>query len=67
MENMEESVRRLADNLAHANPEAMKELKKIFWKGTEHWDALLAERAAISGKLILSSFSKNAIRRFKAK
>lgn len=67
VENMDESIQRLAHNLAHSNPAAMAELKKICWKGTEHWDVLLKERAAISGKLILSEFSKNAIQKFKAK
>jgi methylglutaconyl-CoA hydratase len=42
-------------------------MKKVFWKGTEHWDELLKERAAISGKLVLSDFTKNAIAKFKAK
>lgn len=67
IENMDESVERLAFSLAHSNPAAMAELKKITWKGTEHWDTLLVERAGISGKLILSSFSKNAIEKFKVK
>ena len=66
-ENMDESVLRLANSLAHSNPEAMAELKKTFWHGTDHWDLLLKERAAISGKEILSSFSKEAIRKFKIK
>ena len=56
IENMDESIRRLANNLAHSNPEAMAEMKKMFWKGTEHWDELLKERAAISGKLVMSRF-----------
>jgi methylglutaconyl-CoA hydratase len=42
-------------------------MKKIFWKGTENWDQLLMERAAISGRLILSTFAKDAIEKFKAK
>ncbi len=67
IENMDESVKKLANTLAHSNPEAMAELKKVFWKGTEHWDTLLHERALISGKLILSEFSKQAIGKFKAK
>lgn len=67
VENMDESVYRLANTLAHSNPEAMREMKKMFWKGTEHWDELLKERAAISGRLVLSSFTKNAIEQFKAK
>jgi len=67
IENMDESIRRLADTLAHSSPEAMAEMKKIFWKGTDHWDSLLLERAAISGKLVLSDFTKNAIQKFKSK
>jgi len=67
VENMDESIQRLAHNLAHSNPVAMAELKKIFWKGTENWDVLLKERAAISGKLILSEFSRNALQQFKMK
>jgi methylglutaconyl-CoA hydratase len=42
-------------------------LKKIFWKGTEDWDKLLVERAAISGRLVLSDFTRNAINSFKKK
>ena len=65
--DMEESVDRLANSLAHLNPEAMAEMKKMFWHGTEDWDALLKERAAISGRLILSDFTKRAIEVFKEK
>lgn len=67
IENMDEAVDKLANRLAHSSPEAMKEMKKIFWKGTEHWDELLKERAAISGRLVLSDFTKNAIAKFKTK
>jgi len=66
-ENMDESISRLANTLSHSNPEAMSELKKIFWRGTENWDTLLLERAAISGRLVLSQFTRNAIASFKAK
>lgn len=67
IEGMDESIGRLAHTLAHSSPEAMAELKKITWQGTEHWDELLKERAAISGRLVLSDFTKNAIAKFKAK
>ena len=67
VENMDESVSRLANILSHSNPEAMMEMKKIFWKGTEHWDELLKERAAISGRLVLSDFTRKAIETFKKK
>lgn len=67
VENMDESVYRLATALSHSNPAAMKEMKKIFWKGTEDWDVLLNKRAAISGSLVLDDFTKNAIEKFKTK
>jgi methylglutaconyl-CoA hydratase len=67
IENMDEAIFQLSNTLAHSSPDAMAEMKKIFWKGTEHWDELLKERAAISGRLVLSSFSKEAIAKFKAK
>ncbi|MFI5232526.1 MAG: enoyl-CoA hydratase/isomerase family protein [Gemmatimonadales bacterium] len=50
--------------LASSNPEAMAKLKKIFWAGTEHWEQLLDERAAMSGTLVLSDFTRSAIARF---
>jgi len=43
------------------------ELKRVFWQGTEHWDQLLTDRAAISGTLVLSDFTVNAINAFKKK
>jgi methylglutaconyl-CoA hydratase len=67
IEGMDESVSRLANELAHFNPTAMTELKKILWKGTEHWDDLLFHRAEISGHLVLSNFTKHAIEKFKKK
>jgi methylglutaconyl-CoA hydratase len=62
-----DAVDRLAERLAHSNPQAMAELKKVFWHNTEHWDTLLTERAAMSGKLVLGEFTRNAIAKFKAK
>ena len=67
IEKVDEAVLKLANTLSQSNPEAMMDLKRVFWKGTEHWDTLLSERAAISGRLILSDFSRKAIEKFKAK
>lgn len=64
---MDDSIARLSNSLSHYSLEAMKELKKILWKGTEHWDQLLYERAAISGKLVLSDFTKDFITAFREK
>jgi methylglutaconyl-CoA hydratase len=65
MAGMDDSITRLATSLAASNPQAMQELKKVFWKGTEDWDTLLPERAAISGRLVLSSYTKAFIKKFK--
>lgn len=67
VEAMDESISILANTLAKSNPEAMQMLKKVFWQGTSHWDELLLERAAMSGKLVLSEFTRNAINKFKKK
>jgi methylglutaconyl-CoA hydratase len=66
IETMDEAIYSLANTLAHSNPEAMAKMKKTFWTGTEHWDELLKERAAISGRLVLSDFTKKAIEKFKS-
>lgn len=64
---MDEEIKRLSERLAQSNPEAMAMLKKVFWQGTDHWDELLAERAGMSGRLVLSEFTVNAINAFKKK
>jgi methylglutaconyl-CoA hydratase len=64
---LDTAINKLAKTLANSSPEAMAELKKVFWQGTENWDTLLLERAAISGKLVLSDFTIHAINQFKAK
>jgi methylglutaconyl-CoA hydratase len=66
-EDMDKSIEALSQKLANSNPEAMSMLKKVMWQGTEHWDSLLVERAAMSGKLVLSDFTINAITKFKQK
>ncbi len=64
-QEMDQEVNKLASTLSQSNPEAMKELKRILWKGTANWDSLLLERAENSGKLVLSDFTRNAIAKFK--
>jgi len=65
IEEMDAAVETFAQHLCTYNPEAMSEMKKIFWKGTDDWDYLLAERAAISGRLVLSDFTKKTLEKFK--
>ena len=66
-EEMDTAIYTLAVKLANSNPEAMALLKKVMWEGTENWDTLLIERAGMSGTLVLSEFTKNAINSFKQK
>ena len=64
-EALDEGVKDFAEHLCTYNPEAMKDMKSMFWSGTEHWDKLLAERAAVSGRLVLSDFTKEKLKGFK--
>lgn len=65
--DMDERIALLAHELCNSNPEAMRNLKKVFWSNTDHWEELLIKRAEMSGKLVLSEFSINAISKFKKK
>lgn len=67
LEELDAEVNMLTQKLSRSNPEAMLMLKNIFWQGTEKWDTLLLERAEMSGKLVLSDFTKKAIEKFKTK
>ena len=64
---MDQEITALAERLAKSSPEAQQLLKKVCWEGTEHWDELLAERASMSGALVLSDFTVQAINQFKTK
>ena len=65
IEELDEAIQKFAEHLCTYNPEAMLEMKKVFWRGTDDWDNLLAERAAISGRLVLSDFTKEMLKKFK--
>ncbi|MCB0704787.1 MAG: enoyl-CoA hydratase/isomerase family protein [Saprospiraceae bacterium] len=65
IEAMDAWLEAFLDRLEASNPEAMNNLKSVFWEGAEHWDELLDTRAAMSGKLVLSDYTKNAIAKFK--
>lgn len=63
--DLDVAVQALAEKLTTYNREALQETKRTFWSGTEHWDTLLAERAAISGRLVLSDATKETLKKFK--
>jgi methylglutaconyl-CoA hydratase len=67
LKELDEEVDLFASKLASYNPQAIAEMKKVLWQNTNHWDILLAERAAISGELVLSDFTKKALAKFSKK
>lgn len=66
-EAMDQGITAFLDRVKKYNPEAMRALKGTFWRGTEDWDTLLSDRAALSGRLVLSDFTREAIASFKNK
>ncbi len=67
LQELDDAATKLAKKLAKTSPNAMAELKKMFWRGTDEWDDLLIKNAEISGRLVLSDYAKNFIAEFKAK
>jgi methylglutaconyl-CoA hydratase len=67
VKELDEEVLLFADKLASYNPEALSEMKKVLWEDTKDWAELLSERAAVSGELVLSEFTKNALAKFSKK
>jgi methylglutaconyl-CoA hydratase len=65
IEELDVETQKFAEHLCTYNPEAMQEMKKVFWKGTDDWDTLLSQRAEISGRLVLSEFTKNKLKEYK--
>jgi methylglutaconyl-CoA hydratase len=62
---LDAAIELLSEKLASYNIAALSEMKKVLWKGTENWADLLEERAAVSGELVLSEFTKKALEKFK--
>jgi methylglutaconyl-CoA hydratase len=65
IQELDSAVVDFSTKLSSYNPEALQEMKKVLWEGTQDWETLLLERAAISGKLVLSDFTKKALSPFK--
>jgi len=61
--SLDASLEERVTALVSSNPEAMAQLKKVFWEGTEDWSAQLDSRAGMSGTLVLSDFTSKAVER----
>lgn len=67
LKELDDEVQLLASKLVSYNPDSLRAIKKVFWQNTNHWNELLMERAEITGKLVLSDFTKNALANFSNK
>ena len=67
IEEMDTGIQSLAEKLTTSNPDSMRELKEVMWEGTEHWDSLLLERAAMSGRRVLSNFTQETLNKLRQK
>jgi methylglutaconyl-CoA hydratase len=65
LDELDIRLNEFTSELSSYNSTALFEMKKVFWEGTENWDQLLYERAAISGMLVLSDHAKQALQKFK--
>jgi len=65
IQELDEAVNTFVKNLCTYNPKALIEMKIMFWRGTEDWDMLLTQRAKISGRLVLSDFTKKKLKQYK--
>ena len=65
MNELDAALETLSLQLASYNPDALLKMKKTLWQGTENWNTLLGERAAVSGELVVSEFTKKALQKFK--
>lgn len=65
IEELDNRLENYTSELAQYNKEALADMKEVLWEGTDTWDSLLYERAAISGRLVLSDFTKKALEKFK--
>ncbi|MHC5308568.1 enoyl-CoA hydratase/isomerase family protein [Myroides sp. LJL116] len=66
-DQMDQSIEEFSKRVSSYNPQALQQMKLVFWEGTSNWDELLTQRATISGELVLSDFTKNALEQFKKK
>lgn len=66
IEALDKALNTFTKNLVSCNILALTEIKKVIWQNTEHWETLLLDRAAISGKLALSEETKKALKKFKS-
>lgn len=65
-EELFREARILAERVGKFNPNASARLKQSLWEDTDHWPALLAERAATTGRLVMSGEAKTALGNLKA-
>ena len=61
-DNLNQTVKFHAERLASYPEKAVKTLRKLHWKQTDHWDILLAKNAEITAELALESTTQNILK-----
>jgi len=62
-EELDQEIKKLADDLSKFNLNSLMKLKEIFWEKTENWEQLIDERAEISARLILSEIASGRLQK----
>lgn len=65
IEKLDEILFKKIQEFSSYSTKALREIKAMMWQNTPYWDELLKQRAAISGRLILTQESKNALEKLK--
>ena len=61
-EDLNQAVKFHAERLASYSEKAVKTLRKLHWKETDHWGILLAKNAGITAELALESTTQNILK-----
>lgn len=65
IEEMDQFLENFLKEIASRSLNTQKELKKLFWEGTDNWDELLYQKAHITAKLLFSNETQQIINNLK--
>lgn len=60
--SLDSAVSAMAARFAAYHEDAVRELKRVLWEDTEHWEDLVLKRAEITSRLVLTEFVQKAVR-----
>ena len=54
---------KITNRISSYSPNAIKNLKQLYWKNTDHWDALLPKNAEITARLVLEEAAQKILKK----